>query len=145
MFHHFVRSNAIDILFLQEVISEEVLHMPGYEIYCNLGTEMRGTTFLVREGIRMDHVEKLSSGRAIAEVFQGILLVNLYAPTGTSRKTEREAFYNLDFPSLLRNEVSHGILGWDFNCVMQPCDVTGHYTRCKALEEIINGYSFKDS
>jgi exonuclease III len=99
---------------------------------------MKGTAFVVREGIRLDHVEKLPSGRAIAAVFQGILLVNLSAPSGTSRKAEREAFYNMVLPSLLRNEVSQVILGGDFTCVMDPCDVTGPYTRCKALEAIIH-------
>jgi exonuclease III len=125
MFHRFVQSNSIDILFLQEVVSEEVLHMPGYALHCNLGTEMRGTAFLLREGIRLNHVEKLPSGRAIAAVIQGILLVNLYATSGTARKAEREAFYSMDLPFLLRNEVSHVMLSGDFNCVMDPCDVTG--------------------
>jgi exonuclease III len=49
MYHRFVQSNSIYILLLQEVISEEVLHMIGYAIYCNVGPEMRGTAFLVRE------------------------------------------------------------------------------------------------
>jgi exonuclease III len=57
MFHRFVQSNSIDILFLQEVVSEEVLLIPGYARHCTLGTEMRGTAFLVREGIRLDRVE----------------------------------------------------------------------------------------
>jgi hypothetical protein len=119
--------------------------MPGYALYCNLETEMRGTAFLVREGISLYHVDKLTSGRAIAAVFQGILLVNLYPPSGTSMKAEREAFYNLDLLSLLRNEVSQVILGGDFNCVINPCDVTGQYTRCKALEAIVHGYVLTDS
>jgi exonuclease III len=38
MLHSFVQSNSIDILFLQEVIREEVLHMHGYALYSNLGT-----------------------------------------------------------------------------------------------------------
>jgi hypothetical protein len=106
---------------------------------------MRGTAFLVRDGIQLEHVEKLPSGRAIAAVYRGMLLVNVYAPSGTSRRAEREAFYNLELAALLRNEVAHVVLGGDFNCVLQPSDVTGQYTRSRALGELVAGFSLSDS
>ena len=79
MFHHFVRRSETDIMFIQEVTSMEVLQIPGYIVHCNLGTEMRGTAILAREGITLDIVTA-PSGRAIAAVYQGILLLSVYAP-----------------------------------------------------------------
>jgi len=145
MFHHFVQRSDTDIMFLQEVTSAEILQIPGYVAHCNIGTEMRGTAMLVRENITLDNIVRAPSGRAMAAVFLGILLLNVYAPSGTSRKAEREEFYNLDLPPLLRSDVPHLMCGGDFNCVLQPCDVTCQFNRCKALGEFVTGYSLIDT
>ena len=52
----------------------QVLQIPGYIAHCNLGTEIRGTAILAREGITLDDIMRAPSGRAIAAVYQGILL-----------------------------------------------------------------------
>jgi exonuclease III len=92
MFHHFVRRSETDIMFIQEVTSMEVLQIPGYIVHCNLGTEIRGTAILAREGITLDDNVRAPSGRAIAAVYQGILLLNVYAPSGTSRRPKEKNF-----------------------------------------------------
>ena len=79
---------------------------------------MRGTAILAREGITLDDIVRAPSGRAIAAVYQGILLLNVYAPSGTSRKAEREEFYNLVLPPLFRNDVPHILCGGG----LQLCD-----------------------
>jgi exonuclease III len=84
MLHHFLRRYEVDILFVEEVTDADVLQMQGYKAHCNLGTTMRGTVFLTRDGINLENIVRTPTGRAIAATYQGVLLLNVYAPSGTS-------------------------------------------------------------
>jgi exonuclease III len=53
---------------------------------------MPGTAFLAREGIQLDHIAASPTGRVMAATFQGVLLLNVYAPSGTTMRAEREKF-----------------------------------------------------
>jgi exonuclease III len=79
--------------------------MQGYTAHCNLGTTIRGTAFLSRDGIILENIVRTPTGRAIAATYRGVLLLDVYAPSGTSQKAEREQFYNLELPTLLRTDV----------------------------------------
>jgi len=46
----------------------------------------------------IQNIVRLPTGRGIAAEFQGVLLVNIYAPSGAERRQEREAFFKNDFP-----------------------------------------------
>jgi exonuclease III len=112
MLHHFLRRYEVDILFVQEVTDADVLQMQGYMAHCNLGTTMRGTAFLSRNGINLKNIVRMPTGRAIAASYQGVLLLNIHihAPSSTSQKAEREQFYNLELPTLLRIDVQQVVL-----------------------------------
>jgi exonuclease III len=63
---------------------------------------MRGTAIMARREVHLTNVTKLSSGRAIAADYKGIELINIYTPSGTARKTEREHFYVTELPQILQ-------------------------------------------
>jgi exonuclease III len=92
MLTDFLRRHEINILFVQEVTSTEVLHIRGYETHQNVGASIRGTAFLAKNGLHLDDIVALPSGRAIAAIYQRILLINIHAPFGTAMRTERETF-----------------------------------------------------
>jgi exonuclease III len=104
MLTEFLRRHDIDILFVQEVTSTEVLQIRGYETYENIGASIRGTVFLAKYGLHLENIVALPSGRAIATVYvyQGIRLINIHAPFGTAMRTERE---NFSTPSYLSSSI----------------------------------------
>jgi hypothetical protein len=75
----------------------------------------------------------------------GIRLVNVYAPSSTAKRADREFFFNSELPELL-NAPSHSIIiGGDFNYILQPADTTGQYTTSSALSEIVRGLNLIDA
>jgi hypothetical protein len=71
--------------------------------------------------------------------------VNLYAPSGTARREDREFFFNAELPDLLYTASHSMIIGGDFNCVLQPVDTTGHFSTSRALAEIVRGLTLTDA
>jgi exonuclease III len=140
-----LRRHDIDILFDQEVTSTEVLQISGYETYQNIGASIRGTAFLAKYGLHLQNIVALPSGRAIATVCQGIRLINIYAPSATAMRTEREKFFNAELPFLLRTDYKHMIFGGDFNCVLHPIDALGHFNPSQTLTELVRGFELRDA
>jgi len=141
----YTRLHDLDIVFIQEITSTELLNMPWYETYNNIGTQMRGATIVARKDIPLTNIIILSTGRAIAAGYKGIHLVNIYAPSGTARRTEREYFYNAEMPQLLQAEHGYLILGGDFNCVTEPADTTDTFQNSRVLTEMIRRLSRTDT
>jgi exonuclease III len=114
MLTSFLRRHEGDILFAQEVTNTEALQIAGYTVYQNISATMRGTAFLTREGIQLDNIAASPTGRVMAPTFQGVLLLNVYAPSGTTMRTEREHFFNSELPMLMRTDYKHIICGAEF-------------------------------
>jgi len=134
-----------DIIFAQEVTSTEVLNVRGYDTYLNIGTSIRGTAILARSTLHLTKVTTLPSGRAIAADYRGLRLINIYAPSGTARRADREQFYTTDLPHLLHDGPADLLIGGDFNCVLHPSDTTGHFQPSRALAEMIRGLVLHDA
>jgi len=81
----------------------------------------------------------------MAAEFNGIWLVNIYAPSGAARRQEREHFYNSELTYLLRAAPEHMTLGEDFNGVLDKRDTTGNYNNSRALAELIHGFALRDA
>jgi len=65
MLENFLRAWDIDILLVQEV-TKQVLHdLRGYSTLYNIGTNGRGTAIVAMEGITLENLTRLPSGRAI--------------------------------------------------------------------------------
>jgi exonuclease III len=96
-----IRSHDLDIVLVQEVTAPESVDTPGYTSYTNIGSEMRGTAIIARRDFQTTHIDKIPSGKAMSVVFCGIGVVNVYAPSGTAKRTERERFFNAELPVLM--------------------------------------------
>jgi exonuclease III len=141
----FIRAWGIDKLQTQEVTQPSFHAFRGYSIEYNIGTEGRGTAIIARDGIHLENVARLPSGRAIAAKFRDVALINIYAPSGSARRHDRKLFSSSELPYLLMEGTPHIILAGDFNCTLEQGDTTGTINRCRALTDFINGLAPGDA
>ena len=94
---------------------------------------------VARNDIMLHNINKSPSDRVIAAEYKGLYIVNIYAPSGTAKRTECEHFYNAELPHLLQTGHGDIIIGSDFNCVLDPADASGHFHTSRALTEMIRG------
>jgi len=55
----------------------------------------------------------------MATKFGEVWIINVYTPSGTAMKHERERFFNSELPYLLTGEKGHILFGGDFNCILE--------------------------
>jgi hypothetical protein len=106
MLTEYIGRHGLDIVFLLEITDSKLLPKHGYDIYCNIESDMRGTPIVARNDIVLKYINKLTSGRAIATECKALYIVIVYAPSGKAKRTEREYFYNAEVPQLLQS--GHG-------------------------------------
>jgi exonuclease III len=140
----FLYRQEIDIILLQEVTLPSLDTPVGYKAYTNVGTNGCGTAIVTRDNLTLHNIVRLPSGRGIAAEFQGLWLVNVYAPSGAEKKQERETFFNIEVPQLLLETPSRMLLGGDFNCVLAKTDCTGNFNYSRALHTLIRGFDLID-
>jgi exonuclease III len=87
MLEDFLCTQEKDFLFLQEVTQPVFDNLRGYTAYTNVTTR-RGIAILAREHLTLTRTICLPSGRGIAATFQGVSLVNIYAPSGAEKWRE---------------------------------------------------------
>ena len=85
MLADFLKRQDIDIALVQEVTHNEFTNIHEYNAIVNEGTDKRGTAILVKTGLQIQDLERKPSGRGIAAMFQGIWIINIYAPSGAER------------------------------------------------------------
>jgi exonuclease III len=98
MLLNFIRRHEVDLVFLQEVVDPSLLELRGYITHSNAGASMRGTAIMAKLDLPLTDIIKLPSGRTIAAKHKRIQLINLYAPSGTAKRAEREYFFNTKLP-----------------------------------------------
>jgi exonuclease III len=143
MLESFIRVNEIDLLMLQEVTTTLPL-MLHHLVHHNIGANRRGTAIIVRDTLNITNLTQLPSGPAMAVDVGATRIINIYAPSGTAKRQERETFYNSDLPGILRKHAVD-ILGGDFNCVLDKNDATGQGTYSRSIATLIKGYSLQDA
>ena len=112
----------------------------GYDIHYNIGSAQRGTAFLIRTTLIATNISRLPLGRPMAMSFGGIYFVNIYAPSGTSKRLERETFFNNDLPYLRET------FCWAANLIALDAGYsTGHGSYSRSLSTLIHGYSLRDA
>jgi len=89
----FILRHDLDFVFLQEVTDPANLNATGYATYLNIGAKIRGTAILAKRDFPLTNVTSLPKGRAIAADYNGLRLVNVYAPAGTVRRAGRKRFH----------------------------------------------------
>jgi len=80
----------------------------------------------------------------MAASYQGVRLINIYAPSGAEKRQEREEFFNAEIPYLLSDNPTTLIMGGDYNCILAKTDATGHFNFSRALNTLIAGYDLVD-
>jgi len=144
MLEEFVHRHDVDIALLQDVTDGDKLVCKGYHSTINIGTTGRGTAILHKLNIQLHRIERIPSGRGTAVYFDDTCIVNIYAPSGTVKRAEREDFFNSGLLRLLPLKLTKLNLAGDFNCVINNNDCTGQRTCSRALERLINGLRLKD-
>jgi exonuclease III len=144
MLDNFLQTYAIDFLCLQKVKSSAIDQFRNYVVCLNIGNEGRGTAITHKDIYSFIDVEKLSTGRGIKGTFHGLTIVNIYAPSGSNKRGEREEFYNTEVPRLITRPGNNIILAGYFNCVLNPSDTTGTLNTSRALQTLIHGIDLHD-
>lgn len=145
MLEAFIRTHALDILLLQEVTHQIFTDIHGYNTFYSIGTTKRGTAIIARDALPITNVTKIPAGLAIAANFRDLSMINIYAPSGTVRKKEREMFFNGELTYLLRNVSDYMLLGGDFNCFLENTDSAGQYTPSRTLAALVQCYALHDA
>jgi hypothetical protein len=129
---------------MQEVTQQFTTGIQGYTIHYNIGTSRRGTAILTRDSIHFTNISRIPSGRAIAATLRTLLIINVYVPSGTARRSEREPFFNNDHPLLLGSASDDILMGGDFKCVLKAADSNEHGSS-RALATLVQGYALSDA
>uniref|UniRef100_U5ER22 Reverse transcriptase domain-containing protein n=1 Tax=Corethrella appendiculata TaxID=1370023 RepID=U5ER22_9DIPT len=141
----FINLFEIDIVMLQEVYDTQ-LQIPGFEFFYNVDHSRRGTAIGVKSHIQVTNVERSLDSRIISMRINGnITLCNIYAPSGTQNRANRENFINNLIPFYLRETTDYKILGGDFNCVIDTKDSTGTSNKSIALKQLVQNLRLTDS
>jgi exonuclease III len=64
-------------------------------------------------GLVLSDIKRLPSRRGIAPNYNGVWIINIYAPSGAEKKNERESFYNKDMTTLLPSTHTEMLLAGD--------------------------------
>jgi exonuclease III len=72
-----------------------------YTAHMNTGTDDRGTAILAKEGLILTNIQRIPSGRGIATTLNGIRIVNIYVPSRSEKRRERQVFYNGEVANLI--------------------------------------------
>ena len=148
----------IDVLYIQEHNIRDlsrVKYLEDYfEIIMNMPTIFKGgTCFLLnkKSNISVLYTEKDDNGSILfAKVrYNGtdLSLLNIYAPSGSGKKRERENLFSDEILYYLRNNSSNLILAGDYNCVISGRDVsTGNEKNVsQALKSLVRQIGLKDA
>jgi len=141
--HHlledFLRKHDVDIALLQEVTTENNITFKGYQTVINIGTSARGTAILSKVDLPLHRVERIPSGRGLVTYYGNMCTLNIYAPSGTSNRAEKEAFFSTEIMKLIPHFPTELIMAGDFDCVLSNSDCTRRRTSSRALERLIQG------
>jgi exonuclease III len=78
-------------------------------------------------------------GRGISDLFNETRIINIYAPSGSEKKREREEFYTDHVARLPTHSGENMVLAGDFNCVLTPSDCTGSLNISQSIGRLVTG------
>jgi exonuclease III len=125
---------GVDIALLQETSTTKLNNIRGYNAVINDGTEKRGTAFMIREGVNITGIKRIFSGRGIAINHNGMQIINIYAPSGSEKRNEREDVFNMELPHMLSTTNTDMIIAGDFNCIVERTESTNNTNYSRALK-----------
>ncbi|KAJ4426115.1 hypothetical protein ANN_26924 [Periplaneta americana] len=142
----FIRDNNIDVLLLQEVNLDNFSFLgPQFDFVVHTGENNRDTAIIYRAGFIVKNIEGHPSGRVTSLTLNDTHIVNVYLPSGTNYRTERENFHSRDLPFFLRHRYNQLILGGDWNCVLQAKNQSGSYNPSPVLKTLVTDLNLIDT
>jgi exonuclease III len=145
MLERLLCQQEIDIALLQEVTSNNIQRLRGYTTHVDEGTEKRGTAIAVREGLSNTDIKRLPTGRGLAANYDGLWILNFYAPSGTDKKAEREKLFNSGLNYLIPTTQTEMVVAGDFKCIVNATESTGHTNYSRTLQTMIKGLALNDA
>ena len=151
----FIKQNRLDIIHLQETFIEEDTFAEcnfitsNFTLIKNNSRNKYGTASLIKYCLQVDNIILHESGRIILFDIADLTLGNIYLPSGTDGNTRssRENFSGETIPTLMINSKPCGIIGGDWNCIIDREDCT-KYPESKispCLRRLVNAFEWKDS
>jgi len=92
MLEDFLWRQDTDFALLQEVSHTTLNTIRRYTVHMNIGADRCGTAILAKDGSALSNIQRLPSGRGMSASFRGIMIVNIYAPSGAEKRQEMEPF-----------------------------------------------------
>ena len=129
-----ISAHGLDLIFLQEVrlTSEQInllLGGLGFQAEVNIDPDnpsRPGTAIAWRKNLPVCDVSPIVCCRAQVATLGCYRLLNLYAPSGSDKKHERNVFFGQDvLEALTLHHEAAWVIGGDFNCVLKSVDVEG--------------------
>jgi len=140
----YLYKHDIYLALYQEVKYSNITTIRRYTSYINMRTEGRGTAILAKDSYLLTNIQRTPTGRGISAHFNGIRIINIYAPPGSEKKREIEEFYNGNVARLLMHSSDNMVLAGDFNCVLTPSDCTSSLNISRALTRLVTGLDLVD-
>lgn len=145
-------NNSFDVVGLQEVaFTESSILEQHYYLLSNVGPRRLGTAVLVRRGLNYKRELLDPEGRLISIDVGPVTVINIYAPSGTRTKEERNEFLRKTIPAYASTSKLPVILMGDFNCVETSADRSNNNRptnpakrTCLALTEMVAGLELVD-
>lgn len=140
----FVFLMELDIILLQEVTEE--IEINGFDSHSNLDYRKRGTAILIKSHIKTSRVQRSIDSRILSiQIDDHLTICNVYAPSGTTHKAEREKF----FTDSIQHYINHGsgklIIGGDFNAVIDKKDANHTSNHSQSLKFLVQTLNLSDA
>ena len=139
----------LDLIFLQEIkLTQEELDakIKKLNFQCSVNnaedSSKPGTAVLWRSSIQLKEVLTIVVGRAQLVFLGGTALLNIYAPSGSGAKHDRNRFFACDiFRAVNLYPFSSWLVSGDFNAILSPLDVENGFgfgqKNCPMLADLI--------
>ena len=125
-----IKTKNIAIIFLQEShitdqTFEKCTHIKSnFQILKNNSENGYGTSVLVHNSLPVQNVKVIPGGRIIYFEINKTSFCNVYLPSGSAAKAEREALLGKTLPNALLDSCKSGVIGGDWNCLDSTKDAT---------------------
>ncbi|HEY9833652.1 MAG TPA: reverse transcriptase domain-containing protein, partial [Stenomitos sp.] len=119
----FCLQGDFDVIALQEITFHtcDVLES-HFTLLSNMGPRKLGTAILIRKGVSYKRELLEPDGRLISIDVGSVTVINVYAPSGSANKEERNEFFRKTVPAYAATSKLPIVMMADFNCV----DDTNH-------------------
>ena len=155
--HHLLTSEKPDFIFLQENCTSTAdmmlrVHSFGYKCEANidvLNPHKPGTAVVRRDTLPSPQVQNIVERRLQSITMGSTTWLNLYAPSGSNHKTERDDLFSQELFQALATAGGGATLPWlvgDWNCVVEEGQTTANFREklSKVLRDLVRAFKYTD-